>query len=220
MAELTRFCWQDTGVYGDRSCERLAGEIHCRNCAEFSRLGRTLFDREMTAEFEREWSERTAAAKGAGTDGAVSMVVFRLREEWFALRTVIFEQISECHPVHRVPFRSGGAFHGLVNVNGELLLCASLGRLLSVAETSAGGAGDDPRRRVCVIRRERERTAFVVDEVLGIRLIAPGSAPNAPVTVTRAPAAHTVACLRMEEREVGLLDEAHLFESLGRSLRW
>jgi hypothetical protein len=50
--------------------------------------------------------------------------------------------------------------------------------------------------------------------------VTPATAPDAPVTVARAPSAQTAACLRIEGREVGLLDQGRLFESLTRSLRW
>ena len=214
------YCWQDVGVYGDRSCEKLAAAIHCRNCPEFSRLGRTLFHREISPDFIREWSEHTAAAQSAGPDDSVAVVVFRLGDEWFALRTMVFEQISEDHPVHGVPFRSGGVFQGLVNVNGELLLCISLDALLGIGKAAVEPPAGGLRRRIAVIRKERERFAFALDEVLGIRRVTPAAGAEVPVTVALAPSAKTSACLSIEGRQVGLLDEARLFEFLTRSLAW
>ena len=54
-------CWREIGIAGDRSCELLSDYVHCRNCPQYSNLGRTLFDREMPGDYRREVSEELAA---------------------------------------------------------------------------------------------------------------------------------------------------------------
>ena len=82
-------CWE-IGITGDRSCEALSRFVHCRNCPEYSNLGRTLFDREMPEDYRREVSEALAHATAASAEDTVSVVVFRIGSEWFALRTNVF----------------------------------------------------------------------------------------------------------------------------------
>ena len=87
-------CWSEIGIEGDRSCEALSRYVHCRNCPEYSNLGRTLLDREMPEDYRREVSEELAAATTASATDTVSVVVFRIGSEWFALRTGVLDIIS------------------------------------------------------------------------------------------------------------------------------
>jgi chemotaxis-related protein WspD len=210
-------CWREIGIAGNGTCERLPEMIHCRNCAEYSRGGRELFDRPASPELLEEWNAALAAAKERAKPGTLSVVVFRLHAEWFALRTALFVEVTEQRSPHTVPFRTGATFTGLVNVNGELLLSVSLARLLGVADS---GGAPPVRPRTCVVTRERERVAFPVDEVLGVRRVEEAALKPAPVTVAKSPAAHTVSLFECDGRNVGLLDEEKLFAALGRNLSW
>ena len=210
-------CWREIGTSGDGTCERLAEAIHCRNCEEYSRAGRELFDRPPSPELLEEWSASLAAAKERANPGALSVVIFRLRAEWFALRTALFVEVAEARAPHTVPFRGGPVFAGLVNVDGELLLCVSLAHLLGVAES---GGAPPLRPRTCVVTRERERVAFPVDEVLGVRRVDDAALQPAPATVAKAPTALTLSLFECDGRNVGLLDEEKLFAALGRHLAW
>jgi chemotaxis-related protein WspD len=210
-------CWREIGTAGQGTCERLAEVVHCRNCAEYSRAGRELFDQPASPELLEEWTAALAAAKERAQPGTVSVVVFRLNAEWFALPTALFAEVAEHHAPHTVPFRTGATFAGLVNVNGELLLCVSLARLLGVAES---GGAPPVRPRMCVVTHERERVAFPVDEVLGVRRVDAAALQPAPTTVAKAPAALTVSLFEFDGRSVGLLDEEKLFSTLARCLAW
>ncbi len=210
-------CWRGIGTAGDGTCERLAEVIHCRNCSQYSRAGRELFDRPPSPALLEEWNASLSTPKDSAKPGTVSAVVFRLNAEWFALRTALFAEVAEQRAPHTVPFRTGATFAGLVNVNGELILCVSLAHLLGVSES---GGAPPLRPRTCVVSRERERVAFSVDEVLGVRRVDEAALKPAPVTVSRSPAALTASLFECDGRTVGLLDEEKLFSTLGRRLAW
>ena len=54
---MTRICcYKTTGVFGDGTCSRLPGLIHCRNCAEYARAGRQLFDRPLAPGELEQWA--------------------------------------------------------------------------------------------------------------------------------------------------------------------
>ncbi|MFO6078862.1 hypothetical protein ACLBUY_12210, partial [Pseudomonas aeruginosa] len=38
-------CWNRIGVHGDKSCERLAEHVHCRNCEVYAAAATYLLDR-------------------------------------------------------------------------------------------------------------------------------------------------------------------------------
>ena len=57
-------CWKNIGVYGDMSCTKLSEFIHCRNCPEFTRSGRELFNQNIiTKEQLGEWTRKNAIPK-------------------------------------------------------------------------------------------------------------------------------------------------------------
>ena len=213
-----QICWREIGIAGDRSCEALARYIHCQNCPEYSRLGRTLFDREMPEEYRREVSDELAAPTSVSVEDTISLVVFRIGPEWFALKTVVFHEIAVSQRAYVLPSRSGGVLTGMVNVNGELLLCVSLQAALGLP----GEEKKEPngRPRLCVVGTGRERFAFGVNEVLGVRRVSRAKLRTVPVTLAKSPSAQTGWCFEIEGRNVGLIDEKKLFNSLDRSLRW
>ena len=211
-------CWREIGITGDRSCELLNRYVHCRNCPQYSALGRTLFDREMSDDYRREVSEELAAATAAVVEETVSVLVLRVGSGWFALRTQVFQEISAYQKPYVLPFRSGALLAGLVNVNGELLLCISLEAALGLsAEEKTKPAG---RPRLCVVGNGSERFAFGVDEILGVRRVPCARLQPVPVTLAKSPSAQATACFEVDGHNVGLIDEQRLFNSLERSLRW
>jgi len=56
-------CWKEIGVLGDCSCPKLFELVHCRNCKEYNKAGRRLFDREVSEDILKEWTENLIGAK-------------------------------------------------------------------------------------------------------------------------------------------------------------
>jgi len=210
-------CWE-TGITGNCSCEALSRFIHCRNCPEYSDLGRTLFDQEMPEEYRQELSWTLSEPVIAPVEEAVSAVIFRVNAEWFAIKTNVFHEIIPAQHIYLLPFRSGSSLAGLVNVNGELLLCVSLYAVLglSLEEKSEMSA----RPRLCVVGVGRERFAFCASEVLGVRRVPRSVLRTGPVTLVKSPAALTAWCFESDGLNIGLIDEKKFFDFLDRSLRW
>jgi chemotaxis-related protein WspD len=213
------FCWKHIGILGDSSCPRLVELVHCRNCSEYNRAGRSLLDRQVPDEFREEWTRDLAGLKERAVQDAVSLIIFRIRSEWLAVRTTCLQETTYVRPVHRVPFKTNNVFRGIVNINGELLLCVSLADLVESA--SVGDVEKDDStvyKRMLVIDMEGERYVFPIDEVLGISRISLGALSDPPVTMSKAPTGIVEAIFNVDERRVGLLGEEKLIRSLKRSL--
>ena len=160
--ELFR-CWKEIGIFGDFSCPKLAGIVHCRNCNEYNRAGRRLFDREVSDEFLREWTENLTGMKESEALDSISVIVFRITNEWLACKTLYLQETTNIRPVHRVPLRTNNAFRGVVNINGELLLCVSMADLLECAsEEDKEKADMMVYERMVVINKTGERYVFPV----------------------------------------------------------
>jgi chemotaxis-related protein WspD len=123
-----------------------------------------------------------------------------------------------------LPHRQHRAVLGVVNVQGELLVCLSLAHLLGFeADANAGAAARDDRARhdlprLLVISRAEEHAVFPVHQVDGVHRIATASFCPPPATLSHAAAAHTRAVAPWRGMSVGLLDADALFDTLNGSL--
>lgn len=203
-------CWNETGVHGDRSCPTLQTVVHCRNCAVYSKAGVQLLDRPLLPEYRRRWTEHFAEKRPTAIPAVVSALVFRIATEWLALPTSALQEVAEHRPVHSVPHRRLGVVLGLVNIRGELLICASLAHLLRLDRGQVARSRYEPAGRLVVTRWEGQQVVFPTDEVLSVNRFA------APDIGCRT--AFIKGALTWQGRSVGLLDPNLLYPALNRSL--
>jgi len=213
-------CWKEKGVAGDASCPRLAEYGHCRNCPVYARAGRSLFDRDIPVGCQEEWAKMLAGSKETEAQGAVSVIIFRLNDEFLALKTMVFIKALEMRPIHRVPFRTNQIFRGIVNVDGMLLPCVSIAEIMGIAtaDTQDGSADHRCYPRLMVVSREGSCFVFPVDEVLGVTRVLPTQLQKPPSTISKSVTALTAHVFPSESRTVGLLDDQKMFEMFQRSL--
>jgi len=209
-------CWKEQGVFGDFSCPKLADIVHCRNCIEYNRAGRTLFDRKVSDEFLEKWTSNFMGIKEAAALDTISVIVMRIKNEWLVLKTVYLQEITSVKAVHPVPFRTNNVFKGIVNINGELLLRVSLADLLEYNNEDDTMKGNSTiYMRMIVLNKDGERYVFPVDEVLGIYRISLSGLKEPPVTLSKAPLTMIAGIFDIDDKKVGLLDEEkfiHAFE--------
>jgi chemotaxis-related protein WspD len=211
-------CWQAVGVWGDRSCPELAEHTHCHNCPVFAAAGRRFLDAPSPAGYLDEWTARLAEPEQVAAEGLIGALVFRLGEEWLALPVGVLVEVTHPRKPHRIPHR-GGLLAGLVNVRGELHLCARLDLLLGIEPTKPGRPAAHAHPRMVVIRQDIDRWAFSADDVDQVRRVAAADLVPAAPTLSRAAARVTRGVFRQGGRAVGLLDESRLFETLRERVR-
>jgi len=209
-------CWNTIGVEGNGTCRELVRYVHCRNCPVYAAAGRQLLNRPLTPEYRVEQTLHYATRKNLTTPARLSVLLFRLESECFALPAEVLQEVAERRPQHSLPHRARTIAQGIVNVRGELLVCASLARLLGVPGTTRRRR-DDPDR-LLVASWNGQRTAFPVDEVFGIHRFHRDEVREAPSTVARSTLTYTRGVLVWRERVVGLLHADSLFAALNRSL--
>ncbi len=216
----TGTCWR-VGVKGDGSCPKLARYVHCRNCPEFSAAGRKLLDRQAPADYLDQWTELLAEQKTLRAGRTVSVVVFRVGEEWLAFRTVFLHTVCGVRPSHTLPHRTNPILQGMANIEGELLLCASLAGVLGIGAPEPRAAAEARRaaRRMIVILGSDGRWVFPVHEVLGVRRLPEAALEEAPVTLTKAHTAYSKGVFSLGDFRVALLDEELVCNTLRRAVR-
>lgn len=214
-------CWQLIGSEGDRSCGKLAGLAHCRNCEEFAVVARRFFDRTPPAGYRHECAGALAQTKEAERGDESAVIVFRLGRQWLALPTGRLIRVLEPQTIHRIPHRSG-ALLGLAAVDGELHLCVDAAQILN------GSAGretpEDPALPGCTQKfrcmilagSAAEPWLFSADEVGGILSVAPGRTLKAQNSPGDMPAK---GVFEWKDRQVTLLDDELLFSAFARSVK-
>jgi chemotaxis-related protein WspD len=213
-------CWNRIGVQGDGSCPELVQHIHCRNCPVFSAAAAHLLDREIPAGYLAEWTAHHAAPQPPLASDLQSVVIFRLGVEWLALPTRVLDAVIAVRPIHSLPHRRDGVVLGLANVRGELIVCVSLGKVVS-AHRSGGSPKASSRpasERLVVLRRGPSRYAASVDELYGTHRFSRAQLVRPPATVAGAPLTYTAMMLPWAGKAVGCLDDELLFHTLDRSL--
>jgi chemotaxis-related protein WspD len=220
-------CWNRIGVHGDRSCPELPPHIHCHNCPVFSAAARTLLDVPAPAgsrQVATEHFARPAQAEAGHTAGAdmQSVIVFRLRTEWYAIRTAMCLEIADLRPIHSLPHRRNAAVLGVANVRGGLLVCISLAIILGVIARPEVIPTQSRRRaaapRLLVARGTAGAVVFPVDEVQGMERFRARDLKDVPATVAHAQATYTQALMTLGDKTVGVLDEQLLFYTVERAL--
>jgi chemotaxis-related protein WspD len=203
-------CWKRIGIQGDKSCVELPRHSHCRNCPRFSQAAAVLLDRDLPVDHDA--LPVTRPDEDAGHGLGESLMVFRLGAEWFALPTLVLDEIILWRPIHSLPHRGHSGLLGLVNVRGELVICVSLAQLL------VGGLPVADNGRLIVVRHDKRRLAFPVDEVRHLRYHDAGRLSPVPATLARSASAYTRGLLAWEGAQAGRLDEDMMFAALERFL--
>lgn len=220
-------CWNKIGVWGRvrPHCPELEKIIHCANCKVYSAAARQLLDRDISPEYMRERAETLAQSKPeAKQHNAISIVVFRIGEEWLGLPTHVFQEVLAFRSVHGIPHRRGKILRGLVNIRGELQLCVSLGQLLNIKKGEIQGTNISKGiyERMMVVVKDGIRYAFPVGEVRGIRRYSTKELLDSPATVTHDARDYLYGMVLWkegdEERHIGCLNEALLFPALERGI--
>ena len=106
---------------------------------------RTFFNREPPPQYLEEWVQRLAQPEEHVEQDLLSLVIFRLHDEYLAVQTRWLVEVTLPQPIHAIPHRTNEVVLGLVNIRGQLRICFSAHGLLGVA--LSGGKRTDPSQR-------------------------------------------------------------------------
>lgn len=218
MESAPVYCWKEKGIFGDGSCPELSSLIHCRRCPVYAAAGRQLLNQGLPKGYLEERTAVIAQPKEVARLGTLSVLAFRLAEERFALKTIFFQEAAEPSPVHTLPLKVNRVFRGLVNINGELLLCLSVADLLELTPEGPGDTSPVVYEQMLVVAQEGQRFVFPVEQILGVHRVAPEDLREVPATLSRSARSLTRGIFMLNGSPVGLLAEERLFPAMTRSL--
>lgn len=180
-----------------------------------------LLDRDIPADYLREWADILAAEQKVVETKFKSILVFRVASEWFGLATSAVDEVSEVGVIRRLPHRVGSLVRGIVSLRGEVLVCVALDVLLGLEKQEKEHAQDSgtTQSRLIVCNSEAARVAFVASEVHGVERYVPRELRQIPATVSKSANTYTAGILPWKGRQtIGCLDAEQLFRSLDKGL--
>jgi len=170
----------------------------------------------VEAEQNREAGDSRGDEAAVTPSETLSLVVFRLGEQWYALPTAVVKEVAEICTIRRIPRRSSAVLLGLINLRGVLHLCVALDGLLG----RSGGAfrprvrDSSTAERLVVMADERGRWVFPADEVSGVFPFLPAEIQPIPAGLTEDEALALKGVVSLRERAVRCIDEKMLFNTL------
>lgn len=215
-------CWDSIGVFGLGTCELLDEYHHCKNCPVYAQGGRHLLERNISPEMIRDWTEIISRPKESDAADKISVVIFRIADEWLGLNTNVFQEAVVKKFVHFVPARSNEFLHGIVNVNGELLICLSIAKLLNLPVVSFDNEENNHNvyNNLLIIFENNQRYAFPVDDFLGVTVIPAEYRVNPPLTVSKSDSTISGAIINYKNKSISIIDEHKLFKIINRKMVW
>jgi len=227
-AELTVVdCWNRIGTSGDRTCPELDAHIHCRNCPVFESGANAFFDRPAPEGYLDEWARSLDAEVKPPDNKDLSLLIFRLNDEWLAFPTRSVVEVTSPRPVHRIPHRSNDILIGMINLRGRLQLRVSLHGLLGVGPEGSVRSADEPGQgggtrasagvknpRLVVIQGEGQTWVFEAEEVPGVHRFARAGLHAVPSTLANPANSFSQAVIDWRKKSVGVLDEQRVFAAL------
>jgi chemotaxis-related protein WspD len=215
-------CWLSIGVFGSGICELLDEYNHCKNCPVYALGGRQLLEREVSPEMINEWTSIISLPKEIESSNKISLVIFRIADEWLGINTNIFQEAVVQRFIHFVPARTNDYFHGIINVNGELLMCISLAKLINLPFVSSESENSKSKKfkNLLVIFDKYTRFAFPVDEFFGVASVSKDNMTEPPLTVSKADLRITDSIINLKNRRVAIINDKKLFSMIEKKVVW
>jgi chemotaxis-related protein WspD len=213
-------CWNEIGVAGDRSCDKLAEHVHCRNCGTYAEAARHSLQRPVGQDYLDEWARLLAEPEAAGEARDRSSLIFRIGAEWLMLPTAMVDAIAPLAPVHRIPHRGSAGLAGIVNVAGTLVPAVALDALLGIdGSATVQVSGRHVFPRLLVVRWEGQRFALPVADLEGILRHAASAVQPPAATIGRGLQRFLTGILEKNGMMIGVLDAELVGHQMARLLR-
>lgn len=213
-------CWNQIGVNGDQSCDKLEQHVHCRNCEVYAAAAQQNLQRPVGADYKKTWATHFRQAANNNQQQDSSCLVFRIGSEWLSLPTRIFVSVAPVARPHRLPHRDARGLSGIVNVGGTLYPCMSLADLLGIDENEGEAATNRHTfARLLLTRWEDQAYALPVADLHGILRYAAGSVQAPAATINKGLSRFLSGVISHQDMRIGVLDEALIGHQLARTLR-
>jgi chemotaxis signal transduction protein len=156
-----------------------------------------LLDKPLSDEELQENTRRVAMPVELAEQDVLRLLVFRSGDEQLAVEAVQVNQVAKATHVHRIPHRTNTVIRGLCNLDGELMLCADLERLLELG-TVGRDIGKAGQRWMIVLGGDQGSWVVEVDAIEGVMGVARNRFRRSPITVDASLARYTESLVPLE----------------------
>lgn len=183
-----------------------------------------LLNREIPDDYIEESTDILMHEQQQTPISQISVLIFRLEEEWFALDISALNEILGNRPIHCIPHRSEKILAGLVNIRGQLKLCISMQHLLGVLgakeKSDKNFCGTkNPGRFFVEMAHQNSTWVFPVDEIYNIQYFDINQITNIPDTLAKSDSNLLKGILKVGARNIGYLDVDLIFKEISRRLQ-
>lgn len=211
-------CWNEIGIWGDKSCQELRKYYHCRNCPIFINSGKKLFEKEPPAGYLNEWTEILAKEKIEDEQADNSCLIFRLGNEWFGIDSEIIVEVTVASDIHSLPHQRSSMLKGIVNVRGEIKLAVELYQLLGIEKSIESENKSKIYKRHIVIQNNKDSWVLPVDEILGVIKFNEKRVTPLPATAKTAKENFLRGFIKTNNIEAGIVVKSVLFDSISKKI--
>jgi len=215
-------CWNQTGIWSKgHTCYRLKEFIHCANCDVYKQTSRTLLGRTLPDGQIAQWTTLLAEEQESRKITDMSVVIFRVGDEWFALPSKMVVEVLEMGPIHPLPHvRNSNLLKGLVTIKGQLEICISLGNLLDIPP-SARDRDLKKRKthnRLVLIHSDEHKFVFPSNEIAGVYRYNNDDLMKLPSTVSMSAISYIKGSIEWQDITVACIDDELLLKAFTRTL--
>lgn len=178
-----------------------------------------LLDKPLSLDDLREATDRVARPLELAEQDVVRLLVFQTCDELMAVESVKVQQVTRSVDVHRIPHRSNKIFRGICNLDGELMLCADLAKLLDLNVIGRAEPRQRDQRRMIVLGNEPDCWAMEVDAVHGVKAVVREAFRQPPITVDAALARYTKHLVPLPQGLAVVLDPQRVISGFQAALR-
>jgi len=213
-------CWNQIGVNGDQSCDKLQQHVHCRNCPVYAAAAQQNLQRPVGDDYKKDWAAHFRQAAGGNHQQDAACLVFRIGGEWLSLPPRVLVSVAPAAKPHRLPHRTAPGLRGVVNVGGTLYPCMSLADLLGIDESEGEAAAHRHTfARLLLTRWEDQSYALPVADLHGLLRYASTSVQAPAATINKGLSRFLAGVISHRDMRIGVLDEALIGHQLARTLR-
>ncbi|MBF0263755.1 MAG: chemotaxis protein CheW [Gammaproteobacteria bacterium] len=204
-------CWNKKGVWRQHDsevCSELEELRHCHHCDVFINAGLNLLDRALPENYLEDNAQIYHKAKQKLDDSLISCLFFRLKSEWYALKTLLLQEVIQLCDIHPLPHNHNKLISGIVNVRGEIEICISLEQIISGNIISSNES--NVKKRMIVIQLQSGKYVFPADEVMGVFTIKQDDIQKTSDSISGTKKQVCSGIYAYKDKHIGLLDESLL----------
>ncbi|MDQ6995551.1 MAG: chemotaxis protein CheW [Mariprofundaceae bacterium] len=174
----------------------------------------SFFQKEAPSDYLETWTQQLAQEKESVKQKNKGAILLKLGQEYMAWSAIACLKILAARPIHSVPHRSHPVFKGFSAMNGNLIPCFSLMRLLNIKTTLP-----IDQQQVILTGEEHQMSTMLVEHIEGYIRFHDDDILPLPSNFSQTTSCFSQGLLAWHGQYVPLLDEALVLSDFERCMQ-